>query len=305
MISAPFASVQRCCRGCGSRAANRLGGAPAKLRTASAKRCVRSSAAAASLTMRLLHGRCGIGSKTEVRGRASNLSRPTVSSVGKNGSHGASWLAQRVECHPPFFAEYPSALAIGSEQRSSSPPRYEIGECLRSRPINLTGAKKYFEQRLAVGDYYAESERVVGQLDRQRRGVAGPSRCCCSTRLRSLCENNDPRTGTRLTQRLKTTRTVDDGPDNEHQAANQSDLYDFTFSPPKSISIAPRECGIFLPNEYGLAFVVGLLVSVLIQSNGRALVRVLFRSRLLFFAPTNVGGHGLPKAFEKRCHREK
>ena len=100
-----FCSVQRCCRGCGSRAANRLGGTPAKLRTASAKRCVRSSAAAASLTMRLLHGCCGIGSKTEVRGRASNLSRPTVSSVGKSGSHGASWLAQRVERHPPFFAE--------------------------------------------------------------------------------------------------------------------------------------------------------------------------------------------------------
>jgi hypothetical protein len=47
--------------------------------------------------------------------------------------------------------------------------------------------------------------------------------------------------------------------------------------------------GLVLPsvgarNEYGLAFVVGLLVAALVFNLiGRALVRVLFRSRLRFF----------------------
>ena len=53
-----------------------------------------------------------------------------------------------------------------------------------------------------------------------------------------LCDNLDPRTGKLLTQRLKTTRNVvgDDG--DEHTVANRRVFYDFTFSPPKSVSIA-------------------------------------------------------------------
>ena len=53
-----------------------------------------------------------------------------------------------------------------------------------------------------------------------------------------LCDNLDPRTGNLLTQRLKTTRTEmgDDG--QCHSVANRRVFYDFTFSPPKSVSIA-------------------------------------------------------------------
>jgi conjugative relaxase-like TrwC/TraI family protein len=50
----------------------------------------------------------------------------------------------------------------------------------------------------------------------------------------SLCENLDPNTGQLLTQRLKTTRA--DG--ESSTVANRRVFYDFTFSPPKSVSIA-------------------------------------------------------------------
>ena len=163
-----------------------------------------------------------------------------------------------------------SALAIGSEQRSSSPPRYVIGECLRSRPTNLTGAKKYFEQCLAVGDYYAESERVVGQLDRQRRGVAGPSRCCCSTRLRSLAKTTihgrarDSRSASGQRERWTMDRTM-------NIKLRTRVTYTISRSLRRNRSQSPHARAVFfLPNEYGLAFVVGLWS----RSNGRALVRV-------------------------------
>src|SRR4029077_2831636 len=59
----------------------------------------------------------------------------------------------------------------------------------------------------------------------------------------ALCENAHPRTGKRLTQRLKSTRTVNGGTDEEHQAANLRVFYDFTSSPPKSVSIAALVSG--------------------------------------------------------------
>jgi conjugative relaxase-like TrwC/TraI family protein len=47
-----------------------------------------------------------------------------------------------------------------------------------------------------------------------------------------LCENQDPKTGETLTQRLNTVRM-----DNEKEKVNRRVFYDFTFSPPKSVSI--------------------------------------------------------------------
>lgn len=48
-----------------------------------------------------------------------------------------------------------------------------------------------------------------------------------------LCENQNPSTRETLTQRLNTTRTEDG-----KNASNRRIFYDFTFSPPKSVSIA-------------------------------------------------------------------
>ena len=53
-----------------------------------------------------------------------------------------------------------------------------------------------------------------------------------------LCDNLHPQTGERLTLRQKTTR-IEKGTDGkEHETANRRVFYDFTFSPPKSVSIA-------------------------------------------------------------------
>jgi conjugative relaxase-like TrwC/TraI family protein len=103
---------------------------------------------------------------------------------------------------------------------------------------NLKNAKSYFEEHLAVGDYYAEAERVVGEWIGKGAEMLGLDGVVVQSDFVALCENTHPRTGDRLTQRLKTTRVVNGGTEDEHQAANRRVFYDFTFSPPKSVSIA-------------------------------------------------------------------
>jgi conjugative relaxase-like TrwC/TraI family protein len=98
---------------------------------------------------------------------------------------------------------------------------------------NLKNAREYFEEHLCVGDYYVEGQRVAGEwigTGSERLGLAG--RVQADEFLR-LCENQHPATGEKLTQRLNTTRT-----DGEENAANRRIFYDFTFSPPKSVSVA-------------------------------------------------------------------
>ncbi|MCI0748455.1 MAG: relaxase domain-containing protein [Verrucomicrobia subdivision 3 bacterium] len=98
---------------------------------------------------------------------------------------------------------------------------------------NLKNAREYFEEHLCVGDYYNEGERVAGEwvgLGAERLGLSGKVRANDFLRL---CENHDPATGETLTQRLNTTRT--EGGEN---TANRRIFYDFTFSPPKSVSLA-------------------------------------------------------------------
>ncbi len=66
-------------------------------------------------------------------------------------------------------------------------------------------------------------------LGAERLGLAGQVRADDFLRL---CENQHPATGDTLTQRLNTTR-VEAGKD----AANRRIFFDFTFSPPKSVSL--------------------------------------------------------------------
>lgn len=98
---------------------------------------------------------------------------------------------------------------------------------------SLVNAKDYFTEHLCVGDYYEEGQRVVGHWFGQgaaRLGLAG--KIGAEDFLR-LCENQHPSTGETLTQRLKTTRLEAD-----QRKANRRIFYDFTFSPPKSVSLA-------------------------------------------------------------------
>jgi conjugative relaxase-like TrwC/TraI family protein len=102
----------------------------------------------------------------------------------------------------------------------------------------LANAKEYFEEHLCAGDYYSEGQSIAGQW----LGKGAESLHLAGTVQRDeflrLCDNLDPRTGQRLTQRLKTTRTVAGDAGEVHEVANRRVFYDFTFSPPKSVSIA-------------------------------------------------------------------
>jgi conjugative relaxase-like TrwC/TraI family protein len=97
---------------------------------------------------------------------------------------------------------------------------------------NLTNAKEYFEEHLCVGDYYDEGQRVTGEwfgVGAEHLGLSGKVRANDFLRL---CENQHPVTGETLTQRHKGRRVEGDG-----TVANRRVFFDFTFSPPKSVSI--------------------------------------------------------------------
>ena len=98
---------------------------------------------------------------------------------------------------------------------------------------NLQNAREYFEEHLCVGDYYDEGQRVSGQwfgTAAEQLGLSGKVRADDFLRL---CDNQHPATGETLTQRLNTVRT-----ENGKESVNRRVFYDFTFSPPKSVSVA-------------------------------------------------------------------
>jgi conjugative relaxase-like TrwC/TraI family protein len=98
---------------------------------------------------------------------------------------------------------------------------------------NLKNAQGYFEEHLSVGDYYAENERVEGEWVGEGAALLGLSGNVKRDGFLSLCENLHPSSGERLTQRKNTLRS-----DGEADVANRRVFYDFTFSPPKSVSVA-------------------------------------------------------------------
>jgi hypothetical protein len=105
---------------------------------------------------------------------------------------------------------------------------------------SLRNAKEYFEEHLRVGDYYSEGQRVLGEWYGQGVEMLGLSGVPQGEKFVRLCENLHPQTGERLTLRQKTTRRETGQDGEEHENANRRVFYDFTFSPPKSVSIAAR-----------------------------------------------------------------
>lgn len=71
---------------------------------------------------------------------------------------------------------------------------------------NLANAETYFDEHLRVGDYYSQDDQVMGQW--QGRGAEQLGLCGTVKRddFLRLCQNLNPQTGERLTQRHKTTR---------------------------------------------------------------------------------------------------
>jgi conjugative relaxase-like TrwC/TraI family protein len=102
---------------------------------------------------------------------------------------------------------------------------------------NLRNAKSYFEEHLSVGDYYSEGERIGGDWFGKGAESLGLGGMVEADDFVKLCDNLDPRTGESLTVRQKTTRRERDERGDEREVANRRVFYDFTLSPPKSVSI--------------------------------------------------------------------
>jgi conjugative relaxase-like TrwC/TraI family protein len=99
---------------------------------------------------------------------------------------------------------------------------------------NLKNAKGYFEEHLSVGDYYAENERIHGEWLGKGAELLGLSEIVTRDQFLALCENQHPESGERLTQRQNKLRR---GENPDAAVANRRVFYDFTFAPPKSVSI--------------------------------------------------------------------
>jgi len=91
------------------------------------------------------------------------------------------------------------------------------------RVIASRNAKEYFAESLKREDYYSEGQEVSGDwngIAAERLGLSG---AVTTAAFESLCDNEQPGTKERLTQRNKSNRTVG---------------YDFNFHCPKSVSVA-------------------------------------------------------------------
>ncbi|HWZ95346.1 MAG TPA: MobF family relaxase [Opitutaceae bacterium] len=98
--------------------------------------------------------------------------------------------------------------------------------------LSLNSAKEYFREHLCVGDYYAEGQKISGEWFGEAAEKLGLKGRVGEKEFLALCEGLNPTTGEWLTMRKNSTR-VEDG----KVAPNRRVFYDFTFSPPKSVSI--------------------------------------------------------------------
>ncbi|HEV2327449.1 MAG TPA: MobF family relaxase [Verrucomicrobiae bacterium] len=89
---------------------------------------------------------------------------------------------------------------------------------------NLADAEKYFDEHLAQNDYYAAGEIRPGQWMGTGAERLGLKENVTREQFCALCENLNPETGERLTQRKL--------PEGQRRV-----MYDFTCSAPKSISV--------------------------------------------------------------------
>src|SRR5260221_4624671 len=98
--------------------------------------------------------------------------------------------------------------------------------------LNLKHAREYFREHLCVGDYYSAGQEVDGQwigLGAEKLGLKGT---VTEASFLALCEGKHPVTSDRLTLRMNSQRR-----ENGKTVANRRVFYDFTISPPKSVSV--------------------------------------------------------------------
>src|SRR5882724_5052620 len=89
---------------------------------------------------------------------------------------------------------------------------------------NLADAESYLDEHLAQKDYYAAGEIRPGQWIGAGAERLGLKNAVTREQFRALCENRNPETGERMTQR-------------QLKEDKRRVFYDFTCSPPKSVSV--------------------------------------------------------------------
>jgi conjugative relaxase-like TrwC/TraI family protein len=103
---------------------------------------------------------------------------------------------------------------------------------------SLRNAESYFREHLGVGDYYMEGRSVSGQWFGDGAKELGLAGVTTENEFMNLCRNLHPQSGEQLTPRLNSKRVRVDKDGSVHESANRRVFYDFTLSPPKSVSIA-------------------------------------------------------------------
>ena len=98
--------------------------------------------------------------------------------------------------------------------------------------FNLAVAKSYFREHLSSGDYYSEGRTIHGEWFGHGAAKLALAGRVSEQAFLALCDGKHPETDCRLTQRMKTIRRQ-----NGHETLNRRVFYDFTISPPKSVSI--------------------------------------------------------------------
>jgi conjugative relaxase-like TrwC/TraI family protein len=148
-----------------------------------------------------------------------------------------------LKLHALFIAEPMTAPALSPEQLMDGGALRMWQMLSPKTQTNLKNAKSYFAEHLAIGDYYGDAERIVGEWIGRGAEMLGLAGAVAKNDFVRLCENAHPQTRERLTQRLKYTRKVFGPGEEEREEVNRRVFFDFTFSPPKSVSIAALVVG--------------------------------------------------------------
>jgi conjugative relaxase-like TrwC/TraI family protein len=97
----------------------------------------------------------------------------------------------------------------------------------------MSNGQGYSARHLEHSDYYAEGERVIGQWQSRGAELLGLAGDVKSEQFEAVRQGLDPKTGEFLRQRQSADRLAADGTTQSHGR----NLYDFTISAPKSVSV--------------------------------------------------------------------
>lgn len=98
--------------------------------------------------------------------------------------------------------------------------------------LNLANAREYFREHLCTDDYYSAGHKVMGEWFGVGAAKLGLHGKVTEADFLALCEGRHPSTQSRLTARMNTQRR-----EAGRAVANRRVFYDFTLSPPKSVSV--------------------------------------------------------------------